>query len=237
MKLQVGRRRSWKVLEGLGRSWKVLEGLGRSWNQSSDSQIMFRYFRFINQSDSVILVLSLQLLLLAIFLLHMYTICLSNELLSFLASRGAGNWIWPTWPVCPATHGMTFPVIQWIGLRKIWQNISIFHGKFHGFRKISPENQSVDWCLGQHWTWTSRCYGAPSFATNSPALRCATNDPIAMELTSVATPASNKSEKMEDTRVYHQGLCCRWFFFGANTIKNHPTSTVLWWTWLKMNRI
>ena len=58
---------------------------------------MFRYFRFINQSDSVILVLSLQLLLLAIFLLHMYTICLSNELLSFLASRGAGNWIWPTW--------------------------------------------------------------------------------------------------------------------------------------------
>ena len=40
-----------------------------------------------------------------------------------------------------------------------------------------------------------------------------------MELTSVATPTSNKSEKMEDTRVCHQGLCCR-CFFGANTIKN-----------------
>ena len=39
-----------------------------------------------------------------------------------------------------------------------------------------------------------------------------------MELTSVATPASNKSEKMEDTRVCHQRCCCRCFFvfLGAN---------------------
>ena len=47
-------------------------------------------------------------------------------------------------------------------------------------------------------------FGGSQLCSEPCAKRCATNDPIAMELTAVATPASNKSEKMEDTKVCYQ---------------------------------